>query len=52
MLKRSLMDVCGDIVFHDGIVQSGEYESLKFNEFAIVLPYASHANNGFINECV
>ena len=38
MLKRSLMDVCGDIVFHDGIVQSGEYESLKLMSLQLSCP--------------
>lgn len=38
MLKRSLMDVCGDIVFEDGIVQSGEYESLKLMSLLLSCP--------------
>ena len=29
MLKRSLMDVCGDIVLDDGIIQGTEYETLR-----------------------
>jgi Zn-dependent protease with chaperone function len=38
MLKRSLMDVCGDIVFHDKIVQSCEYESLKLMSLILSCP--------------
>jgi Zn-dependent protease with chaperone function len=38
MLKRSLMDVCGDIVFHDGIVQGKEYESLKLMSLLLSCP--------------
>lgn len=38
MLKRSLMDVCGDIVFHDGIVQAAEYESLKLMSMLLSCP--------------
>jgi Zn-dependent protease with chaperone function len=38
MLKRSLIDVCGDIVFHDKIVQSSEYESLKLMSLILSCP--------------
>jgi Zn-dependent protease with chaperone function len=38
MLKRSLMDVCGDIVLHDGIVQGSEYETLKLMSLILACP--------------
>ena len=38
MLKRSLMDVCGDIVLHDGIVQGSEYETLKLMSLLLACP--------------
>ncbi len=38
MLKRSLMDVCGDIVLHDGIVQSAEYETLRLMSLLMACP--------------
>jgi hypothetical protein len=38
MLKRSLMDVCGDIVFRDNIVQSSEYQSLKLMSLLLSCP--------------
>jgi hypothetical protein len=38
MLKRSLMDVCGDIVFHDKIVQTKEYESLRLMGLLLSCP--------------
>lgn len=38
MLKRSLMDVCGDIVLHDGIVQGSEYETLRLMSLIMDCP--------------
>lgn len=38
MLKRSLMDVCGDIVLHDGIVQGSEYETLRLMSLLMACP--------------
>ncbi|MFT6152737.1 MAG: Zn-dependent protease with chaperone function [Bermanella sp.] len=38
MLKRSLMDVCGDIVFRDNIVESSEYQSLKLMSLLLSCP--------------
>jgi hypothetical protein len=38
MLKRSLMDVCGDIVLHDGIVRSSEYETLRLMSLLLACP--------------
>ncbi len=38
MLKRSLMDVCGDIVLHDGIIQGSEYETLKLMSLLLACP--------------
>ncbi|GAA6135508.1 M48 family metallopeptidase [Oceaniserpentilla sp. 4NH20-0058] len=38
MLKRSLMDVCGDIVLHDGIVHHGEYETLRLMSLVMACP--------------
>ena len=38
MLKRSVMDVCGDIVLHDGIVQSSEYETLRLVSLLMACP--------------
>lgn len=38
MLKRSLMDVCGDIVLHDGIVRAQEYEALKLISLTLSCP--------------
>jgi Zn-dependent protease with chaperone function len=38
MLKRSLMDVCGDIVLHDGIVLGEEYETLRLMSLIMACP--------------
>ena len=38
MLKRSLMDVCGDIVLHDGIVRAQEYQALKLMSLVLTCP--------------
>lgn len=38
MLKRSLMDVCGDVVLHDGIVHSAEYETLRLMSLILACP--------------
>ena len=38
MLKRSLIDVCGDIVLHNGIIQSGEYETLRLVSLLLACP--------------
>jgi len=38
MLKRSLMDVCGDIVLHDSIVRSSEYETLRLMSLLLACP--------------
>ncbi|MGR6872123.1 M48 family metallopeptidase [Pseudomonas sp. HK3] len=38
MLKRSLMDVCGDIVLHDGIIQGSEYETVKLMSLLLACP--------------
>lgn len=38
MLKRSLMDVCGDIVLHDGIVEPKEYQALKLISIILSCP--------------
>lgn len=38
MLKRSLMDVCGDIVLHDGIVHHAEYETLRLMSLVMACP--------------
>jgi Zn-dependent protease with chaperone function len=38
ILKRSLMDVCGDIVLHDGIVEGREYETLRLVSLLLACP--------------
>lgn len=38
MLKRSLMDVCGDIVLDDGIVRGSEYETLRLMSLLLACP--------------
>lgn len=38
MLKRTLMDVCGDIVLHDGIVHHSEYETLRLMSLVMACP--------------
>jgi len=38
MLKRTLIDVCGDIVLHDGIVHHAEYETLRLMSLVMACP--------------